>query len=673
MTFLNFDETKILSGNEFGVVTFVDHVLLNSLRRFGEFPVWNSFFRTGQPFVGDPFMHLFNPITSIPVLLLDVVNGFKVAVFLSFILAAIGQWSLGRALGFRRSVRLWSAVLYALNGQAVARFVQGSYLFVFGYAWLPLIITGIVMSLRTRKVRYYLLTAVSLTLLFFSGNTYYSYYMAGTLILFTILASFITNRERIFGLNWKALKPLLLIGILAIGLSAVQLLPTLEFWPHIQTPGDPNLETSQPLSEALTNWISTSTDRTEALKTLPPEEFYGYIGIIPFIAAILALGALWKGWRRREILSLLGLFFLALIWICVRYTPFGSIYSRTQFLYQFRYPSRFMIFGSIAIINLGGIGLTWLMDVANRWRSNHENEGTSQLPGDASRLIITVLLVLMFFSAANVFMVNQRFFVLLDRYQEADQILEWLQKNDATPNYVSIPISAGWHVAAADHGQRYWDAWHGYNFFPPVEVKPDIRPVVAKPHYLVYGSGKIPDRPDAVSIKDIQNHTVYALQESLPYGFVVADMTLKQVNAGELKRSDVIPLEVKELGPNTLSIQVEILDDNMWLVVLTNYLPGWQVTMDQEIANLTTIGNYLAVEAVPGKHEYVFDYKPASFQLGFSLTIASILILIGLMIRDLAPQQFQDRFERIEESTKVWFRLNIFQRIRSLFLRGKKE
>jgi hypothetical protein len=673
LTFLNFDETKILSGNEFGVVTFLDHVLLNSLRRFGEFPLWNSYFRTGQPFVGDPFMHLFNPITSIPVLLFDVVNGFKVAVFLSFLIAGVGQWSLGRSLGFSRSVRLWSAVLYALNGQAAARFIQGSYLFIFGYAWLPLILTGIVMSLRTRKVCYYVLTVISLTLLFFSGNTYYSYYMAGTLILFSLIASFITNREKILGLNWGRIKPLLLIGILAIGLSAVQLLPTLEFWPHIQTPGDPNLETSQPLDETITNWLSPSKDRPEALKTLPPEEFYGYIGIIPFLAAVLALGAFWGGWRRREILSLFSLFLLTLVWICVRYTPLGPVYSQTPFLYQFRYPSRFMIFGSLAIINLGGIGCSWLMDVVNRWRSKQGTEGTNQLSGDVSRLILTVLIVLMFFSTANVFMVNQQFILLLDRYQEADRILEWLQNNDPTPNYVSIPISAGWHVAAADYGQRYWDAWHGYNAFLDFERKPDIRPVVAKPNYLVFGAGKTPDRPDAVAIMDIQNHTVYALQESLPYGFVVADSTLKQIGTGELKRSEVIPLEVIELGSNTFSVQAEVLKENMWIVVLAHYFPGWMVTIDQQPMELTYIGDFVAVQAEPGKHEYVFNYRPTSFRLGFGLTIVTTLILVGLLVREVAPQQLQDRFQRVEESTKLWFKLNIFQRIRSLLRPGKEE
>ena len=673
LTFLNFDENKILSGNEFGVVTFLDHVLLNSLRRFGEFPLWNSYLRTGQPFVADPFMHIFNPFTSIPVLLLDVVNGFKVAVFLSFLIAAVGQWSLGRVLGFSRSVRLWSAVLYALNGQAAARFIQGEYLFVFGYAWIPLIFASIIMSLRIHKMRYYALTALSLTLLFFSGNIYYAYYMGVTLILFVLVVSFDFNRKNIIGVNKKRIKTLLLIGFLAIGLSSVQLLPTIEFWPHIQTHGDPNLETSQPLDEAITNWISTSTDRPEALKTLPPEEFYGYIGIIPFLAAVLALGALWKGWRRKEILALLGLFFLTIIWICVRYTPFGSIYSRTPFLYQFRYPSRFMIFGSLAIINLGGIGLTWLMDLTSHWRSNLETEGTNQLSGDASKLIHTVLIVLMFFSAANVFTVNQRVIGIRDRYLYADQILEWLRDYDTTPNYVSIPISTGWHVAAADFGQRYWDAWHGYIYFPPVETKPDIRPVVAKPNYLVFGKEKTPDYLDAVAVDNIQNHTVYALQESLPYSFAVADSILKRVEAGELKRFEVTPLEVKELGPNTLSIQAEIPDEAAWIVVMTSYFPGWVVTIDQRPKDLTYIGDFIAVQATPGNHEYVFSYKPASFQLGLVITILSTLLLLGLVLGDFAPQAYVDRLSRIRETARSFIKIEVIQRIRSIIRPVEKD
>jgi hypothetical protein len=331
-----------------------------------------------------------------------------------------------------------------------------------------------------------------------------------------------------------------------------------------------------------------------------------------------------------------------------------------------------MIFGSMAIINLGGIGLEWLLDVVSRWRSKREAEGTNQFSGDASRFVLIALSVVMFFSAANVFIVNQQFFapfVLQDRYQEADRILEWLQNNDATPNYVSIPISAGWHLAAADFGQRYFDAWHGYNAFLDFKKTPDIRPVVAKPNYLVLGTGKTPDRPDAVAIKEISNHTVYAIQESLPYGFVVADSILKQVEAGELKHSEVTPLEVTELGPNTFSVQAEVLDENMWIVIMTHYFSGWSVTIDQQAAELTYVGNYLAVEAMSGGHKYVFDYKPNSFRLGFGLTFVSSALLILLLISEVAPQQVRDRFQQVGESAKTFLEKRVMQRIR---LRSRK-
>ena len=61
-----------------------------------------SYLASGLPFVSDPFLHVFDPLATIPVLLFGVAAGFKIALFLSFLAAALGTWLLGRVLGLSR-------------------------------------------------------------------------------------------------------------------------------------------------------------------------------------------------------------------------------------------------------------------------------------------------------------------------------------------------------------------------------------------------------------------------------------------------------------------------------------------------------------------------------------------------------------------------------------------
>ena len=119
--------------------------------------------------------HVFNPLVTVPVLLFGVKTGFKLALFFSFLAAALGMRRLGAALGMSRATRIWVALLFAFAGQPVARFFQGQYLFVFGFAWIPWSIGSLYLLYKTRRRFYIAASAISLALLFFSGDIYYSF------------------------------------------------------------------------------------------------------------------------------------------------------------------------------------------------------------------------------------------------------------------------------------------------------------------------------------------------------------------------------------------------------------------------------------------------------------------------------------------------------------------
>ena len=289
-----------LPGNESEVFQMLDWTLVNSLRQYGKFPLWNPYIQTGVPFVADPMLHVYNPVVTLPVLLWGVTAGFKLGVYFSFLIAALGMWRLADTLGMGRAGRLWSALMFAFAGQPAARFFQGQYLFVLGFAYIPWVV-GSLLKMATSPTKHkkqILMAAVALALLFFSGNAYYALYMLlaiGLILVVTLLA--FQRRPPFVRLDWRLLRSYLLTGALTLGLIAIQLLPTAEFWPRLSK--DLNLAGGQTLFQVFLDYISKDSYRPDAYSVLPArEEFYAYIGLTPFLALSLLPLAWWKRERR---------------------------------------------------------------------------------------------------------------------------------------------------------------------------------------------------------------------------------------------------------------------------------------------------------------------------------------------------------------------------------------
>lgn len=97
---LNLDPWLIPAGREFEGQMASDALLVRSITQLGTVPLWNPYVKTGLPYISDPFTHLFNPLASVPALLLGPENGSKLGIALTFLFAGIGQyvpygWRLG--------------------------------------------------------------------------------------------------------------------------------------------------------------------------------------------------------------------------------------------------------------------------------------------------------------------------------------------------------------------------------------------------------------------------------------------------------------------------------------------------------------------------------------------------------------------------------------------------
>jgi hypothetical protein len=633
-----------LTGNEAEVFQMLDWVLVNSLAIYRQFPLWNPNLFTGLPYVADPMLHAYNPVVTLPVLLFGVRVGFKLAIFFSFMFAAFGMWRLGLVLGLQRPARLWMALLYAFAGQPAARFLQGQYLFILGFAWLPWILASLFLFSRTRRRLHLAQTALFVGLLFFSGNIYYSFYIflaSGIFVLVTTLN--LDKQKPWLIIDTRLFVKYLGLAALVIGVVAIQLLPLVEFWPRLNK--DLHLEGSHSLRQIFLDYTSKDINRVDAFQALPArEEFYAYIGLTPFIGLGLLLLTLFTkrkpygAWR--SILFFALLLGLSILWIGLDYLPWREAFLDTRFFLQFRHLLRMLLFGSLALIILAGFGLDtlWrkLSDLADRWKDVKDARWIAQV----ARIGILVMALGMIISVVDVYSTNRRYVRTQPVQQNAYLVMGWLRQTDPGVWYVRHNPHNSAYDAVLSKNLRFIDIWYHFADIRSLEGVSNRRYLVAQPHYVVQPDGDPPPTEiDAELVTWVEEYNVYRRADSLPMAFAVTNTILDDDSDSEwLQARDVTQFTAFFPGPNS----VEVIADGgsssngeRTLVVLVTHYPGWQVLVDDRPQELFSVGGYLGTQLLPGVHRYVFRYRPTFFFVGLLISLVSLGLTGYLMISDL--------------------------------------
>jgi hypothetical protein len=627
---------QLLPGNESETFQSLDWTLYHSLVDEHQFPLWNPYIRTGLPFVADPMMHSFNPLVTLPVLALGVTTGFKVALFLSFLTAALGMWRLGRALGMGRAARLWIALLFVFAGQPIGRFFQGQYLFVFGFAWIPWTISSLILVIETRRRLHVAIAAASLALLFFSGNAYYSFFMLAAVVIFALVSLPKFSRQKPYlSIDWVRVRLLAAVGLLSLGLVAVQLLPLAEFWPSIGKSSE--VMGSHTLRQIVLDYISPDSVRPDAYSTLGArEEFYAYIGLAP----LLCLGLLPLAFKKRDAKKYLyfGLLLVfVVLWIDLDRMPWRDLFIQTHLLTQFRHLLRILIFGSFAIIVLAGLGLdrVWKMLV----ESASDQSGS---PGWAKAQQVTsiaglfLLGIFMLAAVADVYITNRKYLDTTRRNEPAYAALSWLRQYDPSDYYVRFnPVNASPDPVIFNR-LRFLDAWYHFADIRQLNGNFNTRPVEARPNYIVQSQDSpLENALDPVAVQQVQGYGVYYLPHSLPLAFTVKNgLLLMDSQAGELLRDQVSPLTPFFSGPNDVEIIASGMPDET-LVLLTAAYQGWQLEVDDHPHPVKMVGGYLATNLLEGVHKYNFSYRPTSFFVGLVISLISLVVFVVMVATDL--------------------------------------
>jgi hypothetical protein len=627
-SFLTFQSTQELPGNESQMFQALDWIFYHSVTQNHQFPIWNPWMHTGQPNVADPMFHSLNPLVGLPTLLWGVQNGFKVALFLSILVAALGMRQLGVALGLSRIIRTWMALVFAFAGQPLAHALQGQYLFIFGFAWIPWSVWGLYRLWRTRQLVYIALSALAIALLILSGNSYYAFYLAFALMIFVIVTVLTIQRKRPFiRLDWKLLGAYVAVGVLSLCLVAIHLLPLIQFSSSMNK--GIGIYGSQTPWQVLLDFTSKDTFRPDAYNDLPArEEYYAYIGWVPLILALFSPFAFRKG-KRRILLFVSLLLVFVVLWIDLKQLPWRSLYEHSQFLLLFRHILRPLVFGSFAIVLLAGIGLNSL------WQHVKLIVRETLLKSNAVRLgarwTMGLLIVVMGISVLDLYTTHQPFFQTEVACQPESEVVTLLVAYDPGEYYTQfIPNNVCLKPLLAA-GARFLAPWYAWEDYRQSNGSLDTRVVQAKQRYTIQPfSDQAPVGAVSTEIQT-NKYRVYYYPDSLPMAFSVSSDVLERPGSGSLGVDEVSAQLPYFDGPNKVEITAAG-QANERLVLLVTHDPGWKLYVDGKPAPVLKISGYLAADMLAGTHQYKFIYLPRPYQIGLLLSLGGLLVSICLIV-----------------------------------------
>jgi hypothetical protein len=195
-----------------------------SLQRW-MYPLWNPHIFGGQPVMGDTLAQTFYPPNLVAATFLSAARALPVLAWFHLTLTGFSMFAFLRFLRLRPNSALFGAVAWMLNGNAVVWLENPFRLSTL--AWMPAVFLFYELALRRRRIGPGVVAGFLYGLSILGGHTQFALGIGVALAayaLFRTLSLLWTERR----LAWRPLTMVVMIGLLGIGVGAIQLLPTLQ-------------------------------------------------------------------------------------------------------------------------------------------------------------------------------------------------------------------------------------------------------------------------------------------------------------------------------------------------------------------------------------------------------------------------------------------------------------
>lgn len=395
---LRFDQIISPAFDLRNTYAFLRIFFVESVRKYGEIPLWNPFSFGGEPFLASSQSAIFYPpnilyFLSSP----DLIFGY--IYMLDIFLLGLFTYFFAREIKLDKFSSFISAITMMFSGIITTKILSGHIVILDAIVWFPLLMLLYEKSIATNKYLYFVLSAVPIGLMLLAGNA--------QIAIYTISASlfYLFFRKIYIGIKEKKIIKNIVQGLIISGISlvagfslaAIQLIPSYEFsQASIRSEGLPYGWASD-FSLHPYQWLSIFLPHFFGYP-LNSNTYWGfngnfwevciYIGIFPLILAFLAI--ILKRTHLILFFSILAVF--SILFASGRFSfvfPFFFEYIPSFDL--FRAPARFLYLYGFAISILTGFGCNILLSE----KLSKENKKTLRK--------ITILLIVVFFVFIQVF------------------------------------------------------------------------------------------------------------------------------------------------------------------------------------------------------------------------------------------------------------------------------
>lgn len=337
----------------------------------GRLPLWNPLVSLGGPHLADPAALALYPPAWILFVLLPGFAAYDYLILLHLALAAGFMFLYMRQIGIGVSGSIFSALLFPFTGWMLTHY---EHINVFiGALYVPALFWMVEVAFRKPTWRRFVMSALLLGFYFLGAHPQLPLFAIVGLALYVIGRTVIARRE---GFSWRdvgwTLARLGALGILGIGLAAIQLLPMAQTVALSNRSGgvgaDVALGYSLPPEQILTlvaPYLFGSPTGVAYWGRGEFREMTTYLGILPLL---FAGAGLWQ-WRTNRYARLHGV--IALVaWVLAlgSYTPLYGALSALPLFNAVRYPPRFLFLASFALVALAGIGLERILTAGSHSR-----------------------------------------------------------------------------------------------------------------------------------------------------------------------------------------------------------------------------------------------------------------------------------------------------------------
>jgi hypothetical protein len=334
--------------------------------RGGSIPLWNPQLYSGAPFLADNQSGVLYPINLLtflffPNLTYPVMEGlvvFHVWLAGAAMYGALRLWpplnppheTGGKQAGVNPLPALLGAIAFMFNDVLITHI--GNLNLIAVAAWLPLVLALYARGLSKRRVSWIIGSAVVFAVALLAGHAQMTAITLVGMMVVAVWQIIVTpsGRGRVIGLA-------LLTPLIALGLTALQLLPSLEMTQYSLRAGLSYEEaTAYSLPPA-----ALASAFSPLLFGRGAAEFWGpwervetmYVGMVPLILAGFAFRRKWRdaAW------FFLALGVLGLIVALGKFAPFYSLVHSLPVLGGLRVPARFILLTNFSLATLAAIGL----------------------------------------------------------------------------------------------------------------------------------------------------------------------------------------------------------------------------------------------------------------------------------------------------------------------------